>query len=134
MANNIIELLRWRYATKKFDVTKKVNETELNELLESLRLTPTSYGLQPLKFIVVTNKELREKLKSASWNQSQITDASHLIVICARTDVDEKYAKEYIKLIAHTRKVPVESLKGFEDILVGFIKNMSKEQLIDCFS
>jgi len=127
---DIIEALKWRYATKKFDPSKKVSEADLNELLEALRLAPSSYGLQPWKFIVITNPELRRKLREHAWNQPQITDASHLIVLAARTDLDEKYVKEYVKEISRQRGVSLESVKGYDDMMTGFVKGTSKEELI----
>jgi nitroreductase len=127
----IIKALNWRYATKKFDPSKKVSEEDLNELLESARLAPSSYGLQPWKFVVVTNPDLRKKLREHAWGQPQITDASHLIVLAARTDVDEKYIKEYVAEIAKQRSVPVESVKGYEDMMIGDLTQRPKDALLD---
>ncbi len=126
--SNIIDNLNWRYATKKFDSDKKISEIDLNELLEVLRISPSSFGLQPWKFIVVENKELREKIKIAAWNQSQVTDASHLIVLCAKKDITSKDITHYIEEIAKKRGISAESLKGFEDMMVGFRNNLDKEK------
>ena len=101
--------LNWRYATKMFDNTKKVNEHDLNELLEALRLTPSSFGLEPWKFIVVEDEELKEKLKAQAWGQAQVTDCSHLIILCARTDVDEKFISKFIE--ANTPPITIQSSK-----------------------
>ena len=120
------ENLMWRYATKKFDKSKKVSDEDLHELLESLRLSASSFGLQPWKFIVIANPELRAELYKHS-GQSQVTDASHLIVLCARTDIDETFIKRYIKNVADTRKVSIESLKGYEQMMLDFMKEHSKE-------
>ncbi len=128
---NIIEALKWRYATKKFDPAKKVSDADLNEVLEAGRLAPTSFGLQPLKFIVISDAKLREKLKEAAWNQPQITDASQLIVLAARTDVNEKFVKDYVKRIADTRKISVESLKGYEEMMVGSMTQKINDNSID---
>lgn len=128
---NTIEALKWRYATKKFDAKKKVSDADLNELLEALRLSPSSYGLQPWKFIVITNPELRKNLREHAWNQPQITDASHLIVLATRTDVDEKYVKQYVNEIAKQRGVPVDSLQGYQDMMTGDVKNRSKEAIVE---
>ena len=76
----IKEALNWRYACKKFDPTKKISDVDWNTLKDSLVLTPTSYGLQLMKFLVVQDPELRQKLKAVSWNQSQVTDCSHYVV------------------------------------------------------
>lgn len=122
---NITQALGWRYATKKFDTAKKISTPDFNELLEVLRLAPSSFGLQPWKFIVVKDAALRTQLKGAAWNQAQITDASHLIVLCARTDMDASFVRKYIEHTAQVRKASVESLKGFEDMMLGSIKARS---------
>lgn len=130
MKTPIIQTLEWRYATKQFDAGKKVSEQDLTELLESLRLSPSSFGLQPWKFVIVENKEIRKKLREAAWNQPQVVDASHLIVLCARTDVDEKYIRSYIDSIAQQRGVTPESLSQFEGMMQGFRANLSDDAAI----
>jgi nitroreductase len=119
--------LNWRYATKKFDTTKKISKQDLAELLEVLRLSPSSYGLQPWKFIVVHNPELRKKLRSHAWDQAQITDADTLIVFCARQTMDENYVKNFVGSIAKTRGVAKESLSGYEQMMLGALKSKSPE-------
>ena len=128
---NIIKALQWRYATKKFDITKKITEKEIEELLEVLRLAPSSFGLQPWKFVLVKNPELRKKLREAAWNQPQVTEASHFIILCARTDVNENFVKKFIKSTAETRKISVDSQKGYQDMVVGSISNLAAEQRVD---
>jgi nitroreductase/dihydropteridine reductase len=128
---NIINALEWRYATKKFDTTKKISATELDELTEVLRLAPSSFGLQPWKFIVVKDTTLRNKLKGAAWNQAQLTDASHLIVLCARTDVDAAFVRRYVEHTASTRKLPVDALKGFEEMMLGSVNGRTKEAVVE---
>lgn len=132
--NNLAELIKalhWRYATKKFNSTKKIPNKDFDELLEVLRLAPSSYGLQPWKFVVVKNKELRTKLREAAWNQPQITDASNLIVLCARTDVNENFVKKFVKNIAETRNVSVESLNGYQEGMVGAMTKMTEEKRVE---
>ena len=85
----VIETLEWRYATKKFDPTKKINEETWSTLEKALVLTPSSYGLQPWKFIIVQDMPLREKLKAASWGQSQVTDCSHHVVFVIKEKLDD---------------------------------------------
>lgn len=126
----IIDALQWRYATKKFDPSKKISEIDLHELLEAARLAPSSYGLQPWGFVVVTDPALRKQLREHAWNQAQVEDASHLIVLCARTDVNEAFVKQYIETIVKTRNVPRESLKGGEDMILGFVKGETPESLV----
>ena len=117
--STILEALNRRYATKAYDATKKVSDVDLHTILESMRLSPSSYGLQPWKFIVVTNPELREKLKAASYGQPQVTDASHLIVLAVKKDMTEADINAYMASIATTRNTPVESLDGFKNMLLG---------------
>ncbi|MBT4791020.1 MAG: NAD(P)H-dependent oxidoreductase [Halobacteriovoraceae bacterium] len=122
----IIEDLNWRYACKQFDPNKQISENQLNTLLEALRLTPSSYGLQPWKFVVVENKDLREKLVTASWNQKQVRDASHLIVMCAPKTLDESFIDNYVSDTAKTRGQEPSDLAGFKKMLM-MIPNKSVE-------
>jgi len=116
---NILDSLNWRYAVKQFDATKKIPESDLSTLLEALRLSPSSYGLQPWKFIVIENMDLREKLKPHSWNQSQITDCSHLVVMCRINAIDEAHIDKYIALAAEAKGVEIEDLEGYKNLMVG---------------
>ena len=127
--NKIIEDLNWRYATKKYDTTKKISAEYFNTIKESLRLSPSSFGLQPLKYIVVENKELREELKVHSFNQSQITDASHMIVFCSLIDINENHIDQYIENIAKTRSQEIEKIVGFGDYMKKEIFPMDKSLL-----
>lgn len=129
--SDIINSLNWRYATKAYDHSKKISEKDVDELLEAMRLSPSSFGLQPWKFLLIENKELREKIKEKAWNQPQVTDASHLIVICAKTDVSEEYIKEFIQDTANIRGIPIESLKGYEEMMIGFRKGKTKEEIAE---
>jgi|CXWL01.1.fsa_nt_gi nitroreductase len=123
--------LFWRYATKKFDPTKHLTQEQLDELLESARLSASSYGLQPYKLVVVTNPAIRAKLREHAWNQSQVTDASHLVVICSYRTIDAAYIDRFVGIIASERGVSVESLKGYRDMMVGSIQGRTPEQLAD---
>jgi nitroreductase len=129
MENKIIEALNFRYATKQYDSSKKIKKEDLEVLLEVLRLSPSSFGLEPWKFIVIESKELREKLREAAWGQPQITDASHIIVICARKDIDEKYISDFIDRTAKKRNIPRTQLLGFEKMLLDFRKDKTKEEI-----
>ena len=99
----IVESLKWRYATKKFDPNKKLTPIQVDGILQVLNLTPTSYGLQPLKFLRIVNPEIREELVSASWNQRQVTDASDLIVICIENRFTEEDVDQFINRTASKR-------------------------------
>lgn len=126
---NIIEALNWRYATKKFDTGKKLTDAELSTLTESLRLSASSFGLQPWKFITVSNPEIRAKLREAAWDQPQITDASHLIVLVVKKNIDAAAVDEYMESTAKARNVGVESLKGYSDMIKGSFTGKSPEAL-----
>lgn len=110
---DIIEALNWRYATKKFDPTKKVTPEDLDKIKEVLRLSASSYGLQPLKYLIIENPDIREKLKVHSWGQSQVTDASHLIVFCSFVDIQDKHIDHHIENTAAIRSSDPEKLSGY---------------------
>jgi nitroreductase len=115
----IIKQLNWRYAVKKFDSTKKVSAQDWETLEESLRLAPSSYGTQPWKFLVVQNPEVRKKLTPLSWNQTQIEDCSHLVVLAIKSKLDEAHVEKYIQRMAEVRKMDPSQLDGFKRVLVG---------------
>ena len=117
--HKIIESLNWRYACKKFDSTKSISEEDFNTILESLRLTASSYGIQPWKFVVVKNQEKREELIAASYNQRQVAEASHLIVLCAPSEIDEALIDSYLADTAKTRGQDVSELAGFKKMLMS---------------
>lgn len=126
---NTIESLQWRYATKKFDATKKLSNTQINTLKEAFNLTATSYGLQPIKLVVIQNKKIQEKLVSASWNQQQIIQASNVLVICIQEDFTSKAVKNYFDLVKKTRNTPDEVLSSFRSFLVAEIDKKTPEEL-----
>lgn len=127
--NKIIEDLNWRYATKKFDSTKKISPEILEIIKESLRLAPSSYGLQPLKFYIIQDPVLRQQLKEKSFNQSQITDASHLLVICSLTEITEAFIDTYIQTISQIRSVPIDQISGFGSYMKKEILPLSKDKM-----
>ncbi|RFZ82718.1 NAD(P)H-dependent oxidoreductase [Mucilaginibacter terrenus] len=127
---SLVDKLQWRYATKKYDPTKKLSAAQLEELLDAVQLSPSSIGLQHYKILVIENPEIRAKLREAGNNQSQITDASQLFVFAAITNLNEEYAKEHINLVAKTRKVNRDTLAGFENMITGAIKSQSADQLL----
>ncbi len=121
-SNELIQGLNWRYAVKKYDVNKKLNDNTLNTLLEALRLTPSSLGMQPWKFLVIENKNLRSKLKEAGFSQSQWDDASHLIIFCAKNNISNGDAERFLQSIAEQRSVSRSSLDAFGKNIFDFIK------------
>jgi nitroreductase len=126
---NHIEKLNWRYATKKFDNTKKLSEEQVRDLAESLRLAASSFGLQPWKFLVISNEELKKELLPHSWNQEQVVDCSHHIVFCAPKEFTKTDIDKFVESIAKVRSTPVEELEGYKNIMVGFVERMSSEQV-----
>lgn len=128
MSENIVADFQWRYACKKFDPQKKLSESDLGDIVQALRLGASSYGLQPWKFIVVRNPEVREKLVPAAFGQRQVADASHLIVLCALKDVNEAHVDSYIADTARTRNLELSELDGFKSMLMKMIVNGSDEK------
>ena len=114
----LLASLEWRYATKAFD-TRKLPDATWAALEESLRLTPSSYGLQPWKFIVVNDPALRTKLRPVSWNQSQVTDASHLVVFARRTEVTETDVNEFFNQMVSERQADATKLEPYRQMMLG---------------
>ena len=127
MNNTTTQALNWRYATKAFDTEKKLTDEQLSLITEALRLSASSFGLQPWKFVVVTNPEVRKQLREAAWNQPQITDASHLIVLSVRTDVDASFVDKFVQSVADTRGMPVDALKEYSDMMKGSVASRTPE-------
>lgn len=117
--SQLIDSLKWRYATKAFDPSRTIPAGTWKALEEALVLTPSSFGVQPWKFIVITDKALREKLVPHSWGQTQVVHCSHYLVIAGLRKIDEAYLDDYMAYTAKIRDVPVESLAGFRKMLVG---------------
>jgi hypothetical protein len=124
-----IKALQWRYATKKFNPEKILSSEKIDILKEAFNLTATSYGLQPLKMVVVRNKELQEKLKSASWNQQQLNTASHVLVICIEKKVDKDFIEQYFKRVKHLRETPDEVLEPFKKSLLDSFESKAEEEV-----
>ena len=110
----VLEQLNWRYATKQFDPSRKVSDEDWAALQKALTLAPSSYGLQPYKFAVITDPELKEKLKPACYGQSQITDSSHLVIFMAKKVLDDEFVDRYAERVKEVRG---EQREGFDDYL-----------------
>jgi nitroreductase/dihydropteridine reductase len=123
------DYLNWRYATQKFDPLKKISKKNLSELLEVLRLAPSSYGLQPWKFVIVKDQALRKELRKFAWDQAQITEASDLVVFCSLKQMDANHIKKIVSQTAQARSVSVESLVRFEQVLVDFLQSQSLQEM-----
>lgn len=123
---SLVDTLNWRYATKSFDATRKISATDWQTLEASLHLSPSSFGLQPWKFLVIENKEIRQKLKAVSWDQSQITEASHLVVFCLRKNISAKEIDQHLHNISKIRGVSLDSLKQYREMMLGFVSRDPK--------
>lgn len=117
----LVEKMNWRYAVKRFDSTKKIPDQDWQTLKELLILTPSSFGLQPWKFLIVQNPEIRKQLRAASWNQSQVEDCSHFVVFLGKDTIDEPFIKKYIDHHTSVQSLKPDSLKGYYDVIVNFI-------------
>ena len=126
---NIIDSLKWRYAVKKFDTDKELSGAQINTLKEAFNLTATSYGLQPLKLIVIKNKVVQEKLVPFSWNQQQILQASHLLVICIQDNYTTKEVENYFNLVQKIRNTPDAVIDPFKKFLTAEISKKTQEEL-----
>ncbi|WP_298392608.1 NAD(P)H-dependent oxidoreductase [Flavobacterium sp.] len=115
--SQFIQNANWRYATKKFDATKKVSAEDLATLQEAIKLTASSYGLQPYKVIIVENSDLRAQLQPVSWGQSQIVDASYLFVFANNVNFGEADIDNYFANVVATRNLAMEDLQGYADFM-----------------
>ena len=122
----LLKALEWRYATKKFNPNKKIPADVWQALERALILTPTSYGLQPYRFIVLNNAEKRAELLPHSWNQPQVVESSHYVVLAARVKMTEADVDNWIQRLATVRKVPVESLVTYRGMMVGDVVHGSR--------
>ncbi len=125
----LIETLKWRYATKKYDATKKVSDENIANLKEAVLLSASSWGLQLYKFLEIKNPAIRESLKPHSWGQTQITDASHLFVFCNHTTVSDQDTDDYIALKSKIQGIKEEDLKGYGDFMKLKINEKSAEEV-----
>jgi len=125
----LIEKLNWRYATKRMNGTK-VPQEKIDRILEAIRLSPTSFGLQPFKVIVVEDPALRERIYNEACQQPQIKEASHILVFAANKNVGAELVDDYMNLIAKTREIPVENLDGFRAAFDGIVADDTAQNFI----
>ena len=119
--SDLLAGLKWRYATKVFDSSKIIPAEKWAALEEALILTPSSYGLQPWRFIVVTNAELKRQLLAHSWNQKQVTDCSHYVVFASIKNICEADIDRFLSHAATVRNAPLDSLKAYRGMMVSDI-------------
>ena len=125
--NKYIENLHWRYATKKFNPEKQVSKDDMETLLEAIRLSASSYGLQPYEVMVIKDPEVRAKLKPAAFGQPQITDASYLLVFAYNTNVDRQYLDKFIKNNSETRNKPVEDFQDLREMIQNSVLTFTED-------
>ena len=128
-SENIIRLLNWRYATKSFDTSKKLDDVQLATLLNAVQLAPSSYGLQPYQIIVVSNQEVKETLKGAAYGQPQLAQASHVLVFARTKNYTIAHVDEYAANIIATRGVTAEEIKGYVDTMKGTVESQTQDEL-----
>ena len=116
--------LRWRYATKSFDPQRRIPDPLWQVLLDSLVLAPSSFGLQPWRFLVIDDPLLRDSLQALSWNQSQVTEAHRLVVLAARTDIEAGEIDRWVDYLSTAQETPREALNGLHQVLSGFVDGM----------
>jgi len=127
---SFLDNLEWRFATKKFNPESKLSSENLTKILRAIRFAPTSMGLEPFHVFVIKDSQLREKLREHSFNQPQVTDASHLLVFCTRTDISDRI-NDYIDLAGAGGKTSKEKLQPLKMMLEDSTKNMSAEELLN---
>jgi nitroreductase len=130
----LVQQLRWRYATKKFDSARRIPAETWATLEHSLVLAPSSFGLQPWKFVVVESPEIRAKLQPISWNQSQVVDASHFVVFAGRLRLDSTDINALIAKTSELRGVPPEKLEGYKNMMLGFRQKLEDAGGLDAWS
>jgi len=126
---SLIDTLHWRYATKRMN-GNKVPQEKIDNILEAIRLAPTSFGLQPFKVIVVENPQIREKIFNEACQQPQIKESSHVLVFAANKKVSAEQVEEYMQLIASVRSVPVESLNDFKAMFGGIVAGTAEQNFV----
>lgn len=119
----------WRYATKKFDSTKKISNEDLNILKEAIRLSSSSYGLQPYKVLLIENTELRAEIQKAAWGQSQVVDASHLFVFANQITIKDSEIDSFIDNTSLTRGIKKEKLAGYQGFMKSKINELSDDAI-----
>jgi nitroreductase / dihydropteridine reductase len=130
MQQSLNQALAWRYAVNQFDTEKKISDSDLTSILEAGNLMPTAYGLQPFAFVVVSDDALKQSLVEHAYGQKHVAENSHLVVLAARTDIDENFVSEYTARIETTRGLPAGAVDGFKAVIVGDILSRSPEERI----
>lgn len=128
-STTLLAAQQWRYATKQFDASKQIPAGQWAALEQTLVLTPSSFGLQPWRFVTVSDPATRARLREHSWGQAQVTDASHLVVFAARDQLDAADIRRFIESMAAVRGTTVDALKGYHDVMAGALLTRSPAAL-----
>lgn len=131
MNHPIITDLEWRYATKKFDPQLRISEENMDILKRVLQLAPSSYGLQPYKFLLIENQAIRQKLRISAHGQSPVTDASHLILFCVNTDLGAELVESHVRNTAAKRALDPDVLEPYEQHLKISLNKMTAEEQVN---
>ena len=126
----VLDSLRWRYAVKKFDDGKIVPEEKIDTIKEAFNLTASSYGLQPFKLVVIKNKEIQNQLVEHSWNQKQVTQASHVLVMTVPKSYSTEEVSYYFNRVKNIRNTPDEIINPFQEFLTNTVASKSQEELL----
>ncbi|MEY3736252.1 MAG: hypothetical protein RLZZ624_1311 [Cyanobacteriota bacterium] len=130
----LLASLQWRYATKAFDRTRTIDPNTWQALETSLVLTPSSYGLQPWRFLVLQDPELRSRLRPHAWNQAQITDCSHLLVLLVRRTIEGRDLDRLIERMAALRQTAPERLQAYRQMMAADLIDGPRSQRIDSWA
>jgi len=125
---SLIDSLKWRYATKKYDNTKKVSTENIEKIKDAIQLSASSFGLQLYKVLIIENQSIKQSLRSASWNQPQVEDASHLLVFCSYATVTDTNIDDYVKLKSEIQGIELSEISGYGNFIKGGLKNLTENQ------
>ena len=128
---NIIDSLNWRYATKKFDSKRKLSKSQINLLKKAFNLTASSYGLQPVKLIVISNQKIKNSLLESSMKQQQVIQCSHLLIICIESNINKSYIESYFKRVIDIRKTNPIVLESFKESIINEFNDMSNTSILN---
>lgn len=126
-----IDSLNWRYAVKKFDTTRVLSNEQVETIKNAFNLTATSYGLQPISMVIVSNKEIQNQLVPHSFDQQQVAQASHVLVICIENEIDGDYISSYFRQVKRVRGVSSEILDPFKDALINDFSKKDIQEIKD---
>ena len=125
----LLDSLKWRYATKKFDKSKIINDKDITQIEEAVKLSASSYGFQPYTILRIKNPQIRKLLQPISWNQSQIVDASHLYVFCNYVKFSDEKVDEYVQRKSDIQNITLEKLEGYKQFMKDKLKEKSKDEI-----